>query len=392
MAIEQDKEPVSDETAMLDMMEDRLEEMRGDDSYDDKDSYDDTAESINERETQGAADEEEPETDERKAEADSAAAKEVVEEGAGPAEDGKKEPEKAAGDEAGAGEGVGDGTAKSDTDQDAADDALFDSFANERTKERFQQFRNENKELKSAQEQLQSEYDTLRDASNTLLTHIEESQTSTEQLSTELSLNRALNTGDYEAARPAYERMKQYMAKIAIGLGEPVEGMPLPENLQTAVDNLDITPDLARRQAALQAQQQLREHYQQQQQQREQETQQQQQQREQVTQKAVQDIRDWEQGLMKSDADFTSKQKQMLEDSKQIMDSLPPDQWLPALQQQYGIITKTQQRIQAANQRREPSPVRPGVASGGSRGKAQPKNFEDNLRSTLQGMRGAQVD
>jgi len=291
-------------------------------------------------------------------------------------DEGKDEPQ--AKDEDESAEKAEDPDAVAQAKQDKEDDELIASITNERTANRIQHFREENKKIKGELEALSEQHTNLEKASLTLLEYIEDSQTTSDQLSAELALNKAVNTGDFTDVRPAYERMKQQMAKVALGLGEPLQDMPLPDHLQDAVNNLDITPELAQRQAAMLAQQQLREHYQQ----SRFNSQQQMEQEQAARTQAVEQIRQWERQMSTTDADFKGKQQQMLESADQIMRSTPPDQWLNSLQNQYHIISQTQQRL-SSQRTREPSPLRPGTTSGSTNAAPVPKNFDDNFNQTL---------
>ena len=351
---------------LLDHIESTLTEMHGGTDYDDVDSLDDEAQSIDAREddddeqtqAQGEETQGEPEEDEG---SDGGTAPAEGEEGETQSETGDLTPEA----------------------QEKLDDEMAESFTNERTSARFEHFRTENKRLDSELSDVSAQFEELRTASGTLFEYLEDSNTQPEQLSAQLSINKAINTGDFSEVRPAYDRMKEMMRAVAVGVGDvDAAQVPLSENLQKSVEALDITPELAQQQASMLAQQNLRDRYQRQQ------YQQQAQQQSATTAKtqAAQAIREWESNLATTDADFKGKQGQILENAQQIMQTMPPEQWLPALQNQYDIISATQARVAAQVQKRAPSPIRP-AGSTGIATKREVNSFEDNLAATLREMR-----
>lgn len=361
-----------EDDALLANMEQQLHDMRGDDSYDDVDSLDDAADTLDQR-----ADENEQTQEE--------GAEETAEQER--AEEGKPAATEEAGTEAKPEDTDGDAEGElTPEDRDKEDDEIHAAITNEKTAARFQQFREENKQMSGEMEQLNSQYEELKAASGTLFDYLDESQTTPEQLSAQLALNKAINTGDFQAARPAYERMKEMMRLVAVGLGDAeLAQVDLPPDLQQKVDNLDITPDMAQEHARLQAQQALQAQYQQRGQQQQQVIQQD----VQAKQQAAADIKQWEDALRTSDPDFAGKQAQMLANAKHIMSTTPANQWLPALQQQYSIITDTQARVAqqlAAQKQRAPAPLRPGAHSSGGAMPA-PKSFEENFNQRLRSMR-----
>jgi len=378
-----DKEvELSEDDQALENMENTLKEMRGDDSYDDVDSQDDTAE-ITEALT--SDDEESKENDEAKSEQSA--------EEDDPAPSGEEESPK--GEEGDEGE---DDITDTGTDDDAVvDDDKLAASLTEKTRERFDHFREENKRLESEFESQNQEYTVLKESTEAMNHYINDSQISPEQLSTALSVAKALNTGDMEIARAAFPRMREMMNQVAIGLGDPSADVQLPAHLQQSQDNLDITPELAQRQALYEAQQGQTRQYQQnfnqqaqyQEQQQQQANQQQEDTRAQANQAAT-DIQTWENGLVGSDPDFVTKRKQMLVNSEQIMKENHPSRWLGELQKEYNTISTTMTSMAEARQRdnAKNQGIRPNAGSGAGYADIAPKSFEDNISQTLNRMRG----
>jgi len=307
-------------------------------------------------------------------------------------------------------DGVPAGTGKEEADQgeagdegsaevsEADDDKLRESM-NEKTASRFDHFRNTNKELNAKFEEVNQTYTELKRSTDVMNKYINDSQISPEQLSTALTMAKAMNSGDFETARAAFPRMKQWMNAVAVGLGDNSARVQLPDDLKTAVDNLDITPELAQQQALIRTQQmqsqQMRMRQQQMQQQSQQQMQAQQQneqQQYQNAQTAAQQIDVWERETASRDPDFNVKREQMLKRSEAIMQNNPPQAWPQLLKEQYELISdvmtsgaEQQRRNSARNQG-----IRPGAGGGSSLGglEPEPKSFEDTFNATLRGIRG----
>ena len=272
-----------------------------------------------------------------------------------------------------------DGDAEPDKDVDAkASDDPLDGVTNERTRERMTKFIDENKSLKET-------LTAAQEGTAYLNQEFTASGMTAEQLTAVIELVKFSNTGQSSMLKEIYPRIQAMMQQAGVAIADPnVPLTHLPQELQQSVDNLDITPELARQQAALQANQLAQ---QQQQHQQQQEANNRQAYNDGAS-KGATDIAAWEKQMALTDPDFTAKQAQLLTNAQEVMGSLPPNQWLRAMQTQYNTITATmntmsqQQKLAQAKLQ----PMRPGKSvTTAAPGEAD--SFESNFQDTLNRLR-----
>ena len=266
------------------------------------------------------------------------------------------------------------------------DDELAASM-NEKTASRFKHFRDENKQLSADLESQGTEYTTLKESTEVMNHYINDSQITPEQLSTALSIAKAINTGQFETARAAFPRMQSLINQVAIGLGDESANVELSPRMQQSVDNLDITPDLAKQNQINEQREQMRQEasY------REQQEQQHRQEQQHIAQGAAQGIKAWEDNLVVTDPDFNAKRTQMLTNSEQIMKTYHPSQWQAALQREYDTISTTMNTMAAQRTRdmARQQGVRPTASSGAVTGATnEPQSMEDVIKQGIDRMRG----
>lgn len=211
----------------------------------------------------------------------------------------------------------------------------------------------------------------LAEARDTMVNILNETNTSSAQLSAYLEFNRMLSSGEQKDLESALEMIEQQRAALYQALGrEPAGG---------DVDLLKDFPDLAddvseariTRERALELAQARREKAantaaEQRTQQRQQTVQQ----VEQARQNALKDITAWTADLGKKDIDYMAKEAKLLEQVDEVIKNYSPDKWLPTLKLLYSGIAVQK----GAPMRKENTPLRPSGARPGA--KAPQNMFE----------------
>jgi len=205
---------------------------------------------------------------------------------------------------------------------------------------------------------LEQEYNSMLQGNNQLHGIIEGSTTNPQQLGWALEMFKGLNSGNYATAVNSLKALDQFSNQIAKTLGVQTEGNEQAnfgdfEDLSGAVENLEMSEEwankLASQRIAQNSMHQARNSFQQHNHQQAQMMQQ----IEVGKNTAFQQIEAWENNLTEKDPDYGLKKDIMIEMGTQLAQSeVPPDQWLPVLQNQYQMLSRGM-----------------GVA-GGSKGKA----------------------
>jgi hypothetical protein len=210
----------------------------------------------------------------------------------------------------------------------------------------------------------------LAEARDTITSILEETKTSSDQLSAYLEFNRMLqsdNPKDLEAALGMVEAQRTALYQA---LGREPEGGGIDlladfPDLKAKVAEAQIT-----REDALEIAQGRRDKAASEQRTQQQRSQQQSaEQQKQAAQKALADITSWTAELAKSDIDYKAKEEMLLEQVDEVIKTYPPNQWVPTLKLLYAglVIQKTPAGPDKAKQ-----PIRP---SGGKAGAKTPTNM-----------------
>lgn len=357
---------------LIDVLEDTLGEIHGDDDYDDTDKDADETELVT------ASAEEEPEELETPKEPEKSEGPEEPEEPDDldePADTAERpqtaEPEP---------------TTEEPAEQDAADDALAAKMS-PRTRERFDHFRNEYKAANDKYVQVTEELQRVDEANQQLYGYLRESRVSPEQLSMLLNFAEGINTGNFSKIKPMWDQFNTMYQQAGVAMGDTrVAGqIPLPEDLQRDVDNLDITAERAKELAMLRTGSDMRQQLTAQQQQEQQVLQQQQ---DEVL-SAQQAIDAWEKDMARKDPDFKAKQTELIAGSRELMSELPPNMWLQAFQREYRLLSSAADKFNTQRKREmsQNQPVRPIATSGAAVSDGPPKSFDDNFNRTLRALR-----
>ena len=193
---------------------------------------------------------------------------------------------------------------------------------------------------------LENEYNSMIQGNNQLHSIISGSTTNPQQLGWALEMFKGLNSGDYSTAVNSLKALDQFSDQIAKTLGIQTEGNDKSnfsdfEDLSGAVENLEMSEEWANKLASQriaqnsmhQAQNSFQQHNYQQAQMM--------QQVEVGKNTAFQNIEAWENNLTEKDPDYGLKKDIMIEMGTQLAQSdVPPDQWLPVLQNQYQMLSR----------------------------------------------------
>ena len=245
-------------------------------------------------------------------------------------------------------------------------DQEFISSLKPKAQERF-------KELANRAAAAEEQYETLIGGNNQLANIIQDSTTNPQQLGWSLEMFKGLNSGNYQVAMNSLKALDGFSNQVAKTLG--VHGQPNEkatyndfEDLNSAVDNLEMSEDWANKLAGQRVSQNSVHQAQNQFQQYQQQNVQQQQYLHQTSEQAYQDIDQWENNLTEKDPDYALKSDIMKEMGVDLARSnVPPDQWLSVLQNQYDVLSRGMGV--AGNTRGRASrsgPLAPSRNSGGS--------------------------
>lgn len=212
----------------------------------------------------------------------------------------------------------------------------------------------------------------LAEARDGIVSILEETKTTSDQLSAYLEFNRMLQSENPKELEAALSMVEAQRAALYKALGKEGDGIDLLADfpdLQSDVEEARIT-----RERALELAQGRREKAagdaRAKQQQRNQQTATQVQQ---ARENALTDITGWTNGLSKSDLDYKAKEERLLEQVDEVIKNYPPDKWLSTLKLLYGGIT-VQKQVSQPNKGEQP--LRP---SGAKPGAKAPQNMYEAM-------------
>ena len=224
------------------------------------------------------------------------------------------------------------------SDLDAEDAEVYESLK-PKAQERFQHWIDRAKSV-------EAEYHSMMQGNNQIADIIQTSTTNPQQLGWALEMFKGLNSGDYTTAVNSLKALDQFSDQVAKTLGvESTENEQSSfndfEDLSNAVENLEMSEEWASKLASQRVSEnsvnQARNNFQ------EYQNQYQQQSHHFEVQKnaAFQNIEYWEQDLTEKDPDYSLKKDIMIEMGTKLAQSdVPPDQWLPVLQNQYQMLSR----------------------------------------------------
>jgi len=238
---------------------------------------------------------------------------------------------------------------------------------------RFQEVISTLKERETAIAQLTESNKTLGEARDSIVSVLEETHTTPDQLSAYLEFNRMLQSNDPKEVEHALEIVERQRAALYKVLGrEPAGGdLDLLAEFKDLQD--DVSESRITRERALEIANARRERAVNERRGEQQRTQQQTaEQRKQVSEKAVKDIETWTAGLAAKDIDFKDKEKALLEQVDEVFKTYAPEKWLDTLKLLYRGIKVTKQAASQPGNGNQP--IRPSGAKGGT--KAPQNMFE----------------
>jgi hypothetical protein len=238
---------------------------------------------------------------------------------------------------------------------------------------RFQEVIGTLKEREATIAQMTEKMTPLREARDAMIDVLEETKTTSDQLSAYLEFNRMLQSGDPKDWESALQMVENQRAALYKSLGrEPDDGgvdllaefpdlkQKVTEAQITREDALEIAQGRRERAAGEQRSQQQRS---------EQQTVQQ---RKQAQDNALKEIETWTAGLEKSDIDYKAKEEKLLEQVDEVIKNYPADKWIPTLKLLYSGIAVQK----ASSPNRGQQPLRP---SGAKPGAKAPQNMYEAM-------------
>lgn len=241
-----------------------------------------------------------------------------------------------------------------------------------KAQERFREVISTLKEREATIGQLTETNKTLASARDNIVSVLEETHTTSDQLSAYLEFNRMLQSGDPKDLESALELLENQRAAIYKSLGrEPEDGgldllAEFPD-LKEDVSEAKITRERAleiaqarRERAAAQARDE-----------RTRSSEQSAQATQQARTKALNDIGAWTAKMAKEDIDFKAKEAKLLDQVDDVIKNYAPNQWVATLQMLYKQIAIPKA---ASQPRKGEQPLRPSGAKPGA--KAPQNMFE----------------
>jgi len=245
-----------------------------------------------------------------------------------------------------------------------------------KAQERFKDLVSRSKELEDRISQLEP--------SEAVASHVLSSGTQPDQLNFALDVFKGLNSGNWEQARSALNKIDEFSNIIAERLGVSDKSNNDKssygdfEDLSGAVENLEMSEDWANKLA----QQRVRENSINQSKQefsrQNEESYQQQQNFSQEQDRAYNEIKAWEESIKTSDADFDSKRDIMLDIDEKIANSgVNPSSWLPLLRNEYEVLSRGMSLAsKRTNASKNSGPLAPSSSSSGNVDSADLKQAE----------------
>ena len=252
------------------------------------------------------------------------------------------------------------------SDLDAEDAEVYESLK-PKAQERFQHWIDRAKSI-------EAEYQSMMQGNNQIADIIQTSTTNPQQLGLALEMFKGLNSGDYTTAVNSLKALDQFSDQVAKTLGiESTSNEKASfndfEDLSNAVENLEMSEEWASKLAAQRVSEnsvnQARNNFQEYQNQYQQHAHQ----FEVQKNTAFQNIEHWEQDLTEKDPDYSLKKDIMIEMGTQLAQSeVPPDQWLPVLQNQYQMLSRGMGVAGGSKSKasRRSGPLAPGSGNSGA--------------------------
>ena len=263
--------------------------------------------------------------------------------------------------------------------EEAEDD--FEKSLSERAQNRF-------RELSERAKKAEEEAAQIREQGMELYKIMADSGVTPDDLTTYFDYYKNLRQGDRNKAAEQWAMMEQAHSQFtgqAVGNADPLNNHP---DLKQAVEEFEITEEVARETATLRD-------YSQRMQQNEQrqaefqaqygEQQRQQQEAAGYAQKAAQDLDAWSAEMKSKDPLFEQKEALLLERAQEQFPNIHPAHWPEFIAREYEYISKAMPTQATAATANTPNPIRPGASAKAVA--PEPKNIGDALTNALREMR-----
>lgn len=246
-----------------------------------------------------------------------------------------------------------------------SDEEIFNNLK-PKAQERFKDLVSRSKELEDRISQLEP--------SEAVASHVLNSGTQPDQLNFALDVFKSLNSGNWDQARDALNKIDEFSNIIAERLGVSDKSSNDKssygdfEDLSGAVENLEMSEDWANRLAQQRVKENSINQSKQEFSRQTEENYQHQQAFSQEQDRAYNEIKAWEESIKTSDADFDSKRDIMLDIGEKIANSgVNPSSWLPLLRNEYEVLSRGMSLAsKRTNASKNSGPLAPSSSSSGN--------------------------
>nr|DAO85984.1 MAG TPA: hypothetical protein [Caudoviricetes sp.] len=236
----------------------------------------------------------------------------------------------------------------------------------EKASARFRELANQVKEYRAKDAYYQQMDETVQEFQRLA----QESCNNGEEVAQLFDYAKAVKTGDFDTVE-AYLRRQIQQFEALSGRSLQADLLSAYPDLQQQIGEMGLDAEMARQVAAARWQQQQQQEMLKQQQARKHQEILQQQQWQETRNQAAQGINDFSAQMAKTDVMWPQIEPKLVEYAQTQLGSLPPEQWLPAIQAFYNGIKQTMAPVRQA--------VQPLRASAAAAARAEPQTLEDAM-------------
>ena len=236
----------------------------------------------------------------------------------------------------------------------------------EKASARFRELANQVKEYRAKDAYYQQMDETVQEIQRLA----QESCNNGEEVAQLFDYAKAVKTGDFDTVE-AYLRRQIQQFEALSGRSLQADLLSAYPDLQQQIGEMGLDAEMARQVAAARWQQQQQQEMLKQQQARKHQELLQQQQWQETRNQAAQGINDFSAQMAKTDLMWPQIEPKLVEYAQTQLGSLPPEQWLPAIQAFYNGIKQTMAPVRQA--------VQPLRASAAAAARAEPQTLEDAM-------------
>ena len=235
----------------------------------------------------------------------------------------------------------------------------------EKASARFRELANQVKEYRAKDAYYQEMDETVQE-----FQRLAQESCNNEEVAQLFDYAKAVKTGDFDTVE-AYLRRQIQQFEALSGRSLQADLLSAYPDLQQQIGEMGLDAEMARQVAAARWQQQQQQEMLKQQQARQQQELLQQQQWQETRNQAAQGINDFSAQMAKTDLMWPQIEPKLVEYAQTQLGSLPPEQWLPAIQAFYNGIKQTMAPVRQA--------VQPLRASAAAAARAEPQTLEDEM-------------